>query len=95
MPSGIEILQPGGALIMDGTQRYSRLVEVIDPVAFGVPGSKTFTELDPAALDFVYFQGGGRLVVISKAGNQLSWAYGDEYSWPELSGTPRLMVLIR
>lgn len=95
MPTGVEILQPGGAVIMDGTQRYSRLVEVIDPIAIGVPGAKTFSDLDPAALDFVYFQGGSRLLVITKTGNQISWAYGDEFTWSELSGVPRLMVIIR
>jgi|GEM_PF-6192478 len=95
MPTGIEILSQDQALMFSGTQRYARLVEVVNPIALGVPGSRDYPELDPAALDFVFFQGGQRVLTVRKSGTQIIWEYGDSFAWPEFANDARLMVWIR
>ena len=47
MPYGIEIFAPDGKLIMDGSGRYARIIDIFDPYTTGVPGSKSFPSFSP------------------------------------------------
>jgi hypothetical protein len=95
MASGIEIFDARGNLIMDGSGRYARIIEVFNPYSIGVPGSRSFPGFDPASIQAIVTQGYSRILVFRKSGVTFSWSYADSYSWPELSGTPSVTVLIK
>lgn len=95
MTSGIEVFDAAGNLLMDGTGRYCRIIEVVNPFSLGVPGSRSYPDIDPQALEFIYFQGGSRVLTVSRSGRTISWSFGDSFSWPELGNTPRLVVFIK
>lgn len=95
MASGLEIFSPDGQLIMDGSGRYARIIEMFDPYAIGVPGSRTFAGFSPDDIQAIVTQGRQRVLTVSQSGNTFSWEYADGYAWPELAGDARITVFIR
>lgn len=93
MPSGIEVFDANGKLIMDGAGRYPRIVEVIDLNAVGTPGSKVYPELDPASLQVVVFQGGGRARYAGVSGQTVSWGFATGFYYRAFSGAPKIVVI--
>lgn len=94
MASGIEIFDPSGNLIMDGSGRYARIVESFNPYSIGVPGSRFYPELDPDSIQAVITQGNSRVLTMRKTGSTISWSYSDSYAWPELAGASQITVFL-
>lgn len=95
MAAGIEIFDPRGNLIMDGSGRYARIIEVFNPYSIGVPGSKSYPGFDPASIQAIVNQGYSRILAFTKSGSTFYWSYADDFSWPELAGTPMVTVFIK
>lgn len=93
MPSGIEVFDPDGRLIMDGAGRYPRIVEIIDLATAGTPGAREYPALDPESLGFVLFQGGGRARVVTQEGQRISWGFANNYNYHVFAGPPRIVVV--
>lgn len=95
MGFGIEIFDPSGRLIMDGTNRYARIIEILNLAALGVPGSRNYPDVDPASLCFQFSQGGGRAITVQQSGTTISWAYSDGYTWASFTGQPTITVVLQ
>lgn len=95
MPSGIEIFSPDGQLIMDGSGRYARVIEMFDPFAIGVPGTRSYPNFSPDDINAIITQGRSRVLTLTQAGSTFSWEYADSYAWPEFSGEARITVFVR
>lgn len=80
---------------MDGTSRYARIIESFNPFDIGVPGSKSFPGFDPSSIQFIVTQGYSRVLTVNQSGATFSWRYADSFSWPELSGTPQITVILK
>lgn len=91
MPSGIEIYDPAGNLIMDGTGRYGRIIDIFQP-NLGA-GSKAYPGIDPDSLDFVYFQGDECALSVWKDGQSIKWNRKDSYYTGGFRGARQLIVV--
>jgi hypothetical protein len=95
MPYGIEIFAPDGKLIMDGSGRYARIIDIFDPYTTGVPGSKSFPSFSPEDIQAIVTQGRQRVLTVTQSGSTFFWEYADSYTWPEFAGDARITVFIR
>ncbi|MGY2200028.1 hypothetical protein [Pseudomonas gingeri] len=93
MPSGIQFFARDGRLVMDGTGRYPRVVDVIDLSVVGTPGSRSYPLVDPATLNFVLYQGGNRARIVWQSDTTLSWTFANEFGYGVFGGTPKLVVV--
>ena len=95
MGFGIEIFDPSGRLIMDGTNRYARIIEVIDLSVVATPGFRDYPLADPASLTFVIYQGGNRARAVTVSGQRVSWAFANSLQYGVFGGASSLVVLLR
>lgn len=95
MAAGIEMYAPNGQLILDGTGRYARIVEVFNPFDLGVPGAREYPGLDPSTLEYMVTQGNSRVLTVTRTGSRITWTYADSYVWSEFAGTARMVVFVR
>jgi len=93
MPSGVELFAPDGSLLMDGTGRYQRVLDVIDLSSVSTPGSRTYSAVDPTTLNYILYQGGGRARVVSMSGSTVTWSYANTNSYRVFSGKSQLVVV--
>lgn len=91
MPAGIEIFDPSGRLIMEGTGRYGRIVDIFQPSLVG--GERAYPEIGAQMLDFAYFQGDYRVLTVWKDGHTIRWRADDNYYAGGFSGS-RLLVVV-
>lgn len=93
MPSGIELFAPDGSLLMDGTGRYQRVIDVIDLSKVTTPGSRSYPTVDPTTLNYILYQGDGRARVVSVSGSSIAWNYANTNSYRVFSGKSQLVVV--
>lgn len=93
MPNGIELLAPDGRVLMDGTGRYPRVIDVIDLSVVSTPGSRIYSSVDSTTLNYILYQGGGRARVVSVLGSTVAWNYANINIYRVFSGKPQLVVV--
>ncbi len=93
MPSGIEFFDRNGRLMMDGSGRYPRIVEIIDLSVVGTPGSRSYPAVDPETLNYVLYQGGNRARVVTVASSTLYWGFANNLGYGVFAGKPLLVVV--
>ncbi|WP_027591549.1 hypothetical protein [Pseudomonas sp. RL] len=94
MASAFELYDRRGRLIMDGTGRYGRIIEVFNPFSFGVPSARDYPKVDPGSLNVMVTQGNRRVLTVQRVGTRVSWDYADDVDWPELTGSARIIVFM-
>ena len=91
MSFGLNVYDENGVLTFTASEKYVRVVDVFNPHAIGVPGSRSYP--GTVNLRAITQQGNSRILTVSVSGTTVSWAYSDSYSWPEYAGTGSIRVL--
>ena len=89
MSFGIKVRDDSGALTLEETGKYIRLVDSFNPHEIGVPSSKSYS-VDVQA---TVIQGNSRILTVQVTGRTVSWVYSDGESWPEFGSPARIQVV--
>lgn len=91
MSFGLEVRDENGDISFSETGLYSRVLDVFNPASVGIPASRSYPSVF-GKIHAIIKQGGGRVLRLNVSGSTVSWSYADNLQWPEMGGTPQIIV---
>lgn len=91
MSFGLEVYDENGEISFSETGRYSRVLDTFNPASVGIPSERRYPSVF-GKIQAIIKQGGGRVLRLNVSGSTVSWSYADNLQWPEMVGTPQIIV---